>query len=193
MTAQFPALALILLFPALGFLFNVFYGRRAGRGAVNLAGPGVIFLAFAVALWGFIRLLAMPAGAALEVTLWPWIVAGQFHTAIALRLDALSAVMTLIVSGVGAVIHLYSVGYMAHDEDYARYFAYLNLFAFSMLVLVLADNLLLMFVGWEGVGLCSYLLIAFWYDNAQFAYNGRKAFVVNRVGDARSRRTGCGR
>src|SRR6202163_532378 len=126
----------------------------------------------------------MPAGAALEVTLWPWIVAGQFHTAIALRLDALSAVMTLIVSGVGAVIHLYSIGYMAHDKDYARYFAYMNLFALSMLVLVLADNLLLMFVGWEGVGLCSYLLIAFWYDNAQFAYNGRKAFVVNRVGDA---------
>ena len=92
--------------------------------------------------------------------------------------------MTLIVTGVGALIHLYSVGYMAHDEDYARFFAYLNLFALSMLVLVLADNLLLMFVGWEGVGLCSYLLIAFWYDNAQFAYNGRKAFIVNRVGDA---------
>ena len=184
MTAQFPALALILLLPAAGFLFNVFWGRRAGRGAVNLVGPGVIFLAFLIALWGFARLASMPAGAALETTLWPWIVAGQFHTAIALRLDALSAVMTLIVTGVGAVIHLYSVGYMAHDEDYARYFAYLNLFALSMLVLVLADNLLLMFVGWEGVGLCSYLLIAFWYDNAQFAYNGRKAFVVNRVGDA---------
>src|ERR1700739_255959 len=184
MTAQFSALALILLLPALGFVFNVFYGNRAGRGAVNLVGPGVMFLAFAVALWGFARLLAMPAGAALEVTLWPWIVAGQFHTAIALRFDALSAVMTLIVSGVGAVIHLYSVGYMAHDEDYPRYFAYMNLFALSMLILVLADNLLLMFVGWEGVGLCSYLLIAFWYDNAQFAYNGRKAFVANRVGDA---------
>src|SRR5579864_2897724 len=184
MTAQFPALALILLFPALGFLFNVFYGNRAGRDAVNLVGPGVMFLAFAIALWGFVRLAAMPAGAALEVTLWPWIIAGQFHTAIALRFDALSAVMTLIVSGVGAVIHLYSVGYMAHDEDYARYFGYMNLFALSMLILVLADNLLLMFVGWEGVGLCSYLLIAFWYDNAQFAYNGRKAFVVNRVGDA---------
>ena len=83
---------------------------------------------------------------------------------IALHLDALSAVMTLIVTGVGALIHVYSVGYMAHDEDYARYFAYLNLFALSMLILVLADNLLLMFVGWEGVGLCSYLLIAFWYD-----------------------------
>jgi NADH-quinone oxidoreductase subunit L len=184
MTAQFPALALILLLPALGFVFNVFFGQRAGRDAVNLAGPGVIFLAFAIALWSFARLLTMPSGAALEVTLWPWIVAGQFHTAIALRFDALSAVMTLIVSGVGAVIHLYSVGYMAHDKDYARYFAYMNLFALSMLVLVLADNLLLLFVGWEGVGLCSYLLIAFWYDNPQFAYNGRKAFVANRVGDA---------
>ncbi len=184
MTAQFPALALILLLPALGFVFNVFFGRRAGRDAVNLVGPGVMFLAFAITLWGFTRLLAMPSGAALEVTLWPWIAAGRFHTEIALRFDALSAVMTLIVSGVGAVIHLYSVGYMAHDKDYARYFAYMNLFALSMLVLVLADNLLLMFVGWEGVGLCSYLLIAFWYDNAQFAYNGRKAFVVNRVGDA---------
>src|ERR1700756_5123662 len=183
MTAQFPALALMLLFPALGFVFNVFYGNRAGRDAVNLVGPGVIFLAFAIALWGFARLLAMPAGAALEVTLWPWIIAGQFHTAIALRFDALSAVMTLIVSGVGALIHLYSVGYMAHDEDYARYFAYMNLFTLSMLILVLADNLLLMFVGWEGVGLCSYLLIAFWYTNPEFAYNGRKAFVVNRIGD----------
>ncbi len=173
-----------MLFPALGFLFNAFFGYRAGRDAVNLVGPGMIFLAFAITLWGFARLLTMPAGAALEATLWPWIAAGRFHTEIALRMDALSAVMTLIVSGVGAVIHLYSIGYMAHDEDYARYFAYMNLFALSMLVLVLADNLLLMFVGWEGVGLCSYLLIAFWYDNAQFAYNGRKAFVVNRVGDA---------
>src|SRR6267142_1362558 len=89
----------------------------------------------------------------------------------------------LVVTGVGALIHLYSVGYMAEDEDVARYFTYLNLFALSMLVLVLADNLLEMFIGWEGVGLCSYLLIAFWYDNPQFAYNGRKAFIVNHVGD----------
>ena len=92
--------------------------------------------------------------------------------------------MIMIVTGVGSFIHLYSVGYMAHDEDYARFFTYMNLFALSMLILVLADNLLMMFVGWEGVGLCSYLLIAFWYTNPQFAYNGRKAFIVNRVGDA---------
>src|SRR5216683_2804730 len=145
MTIDFSPLALILFFPALGVVFNLFYGRKAGRGAVNFVGTSVIFLAFAVAL---------------------------------------SAVMTLVVSGVGAFIHLYSCGYMAHDEDYARYFAYMNLFALAMLVLVLADNLLLMFVGWEGVGLCSYLLIAFWYSNSEFAYNGRKAFITNRVGDA---------
>src|SRR6266849_1266575 len=184
MTIDFPPLALILFFPALGVVFNLFYGRMAGRGKVNFVGTSVIFLAFAIALWAFAKLLMMPPGGALAFTLWPWISAGNFHVDIALRFDALSAVMTLVVSGVGAFIHLYSCGYMAHDEDYARYFAYMNLFALAMLVLVLADNLLLMFVGWEGVGLCSYLLIAFWYSNSEFAYNGRKAFITNRVGDA---------
>ena len=183
MTQEFPALGLILLFPALGVLFNLFYGERAGRSAVNLVGPGVIFLAFAVTLWGFFILLGLPAGASLHCNLWPWIQAGDFRVDLGLRLDALSAVMTLVVTGVGAVIHLYSAGYMAEDEDYARFFTYMNLFVLSMLVLVLADNLLQMFIGWEGVGLCSYLLIAFWYENPQFAYNGRKAFIVNRVGD----------
>ncbi len=184
MTTTFPALGLILLLPALGVVFNLFFGQRCGRAAVNVAGPLAIFAAFAIALWAFAALVRMPHGSALAVTLWPWIEAGSFRVDFALRMDALSAVMTLIVSGVGALIHLYSAGYMAHDEDYARYFAYMNLFTLSMLILVLADNLLLMFVGWEGVGLCSYLLIAFWYTNPEFAYNGRKAFVVNRVGDA---------
>jgi NADH-quinone oxidoreductase subunit L len=183
MTQDFPALGLILLFPALGVLFNLFLGQRAGRGAVNLVGPGVVFVAFAVTLWGFVTLLGLPPGASLQCKLWPWIVAGSFHIELGLRLDALSAVMTLIVTGVGGLIHLYSVGYMAEDEDFARYFTYFNLFLLSMLILVLADNLLQMFIGWEGVGLCSYLLIAFWYTNPQFAYNGRKAFIVNRVGD----------
>ncbi len=184
MTVEFPALALILLFPALGVLFNLFLGPRYGRGAVGVVGPGVIFAAFGVAAWAFLTLLAMPAGGALSVHLWGWIEAGKFHTEFGLRLDALSGVMVMVVTGVGALIHLYSVGYMAHDEDFARFFTYMNLFAFSMLVLILADNLLMMFVGWEGVGLCSYLLISFWYTNPQYAYNGRKAFVVNRIGDA---------
>jgi NADH-quinone oxidoreductase subunit L len=184
MTAEFPALALIVALPALGVLFNLFIGPRWGRRAVNLVGPGVMFAALAVAVWAFFELKSSAAGGALSITLWRWIAAGNFQADIGLRLDALSAVMVLVVTGVGALIHLYSVGYMEHDEDVARYFTYLNLFAFSMLVLVLADNLLLMFVGWEGVGLCSYLLIGFWYANREFAYNGRKAFVVNRIGDA---------
>src|SRR6266851_2936409 len=184
MTVEFPALTLILIFPALGVLFNLFLGQRSGRGAVNVVGPGVMFASFAVATLAFFRLLAMPAGSALTAHMWGWIEAGRFHAEFGLRLDALSGVMVMIVTGVGALIHLYSVGYMAHDEDYARFFTYMNLFALSMLILILADNLLMMFVGWEGVGLCSYLLIAFWYTNPQFAYNGRKAFVVNRIGDA---------
>ena len=184
MSREFPALGLILLLPLTGVVFNVFFGRRAGRAAVNFVAPALIFLAFGVSLWAFASLLTMPRGAALTVTLWPWIEAGRFHVDIALRFDALTAVMALVVTGVGAFIHLYSDGYMAGDKDYARFFAYMNLFALSMLTLVLADNLLLMFVGWEGVGLCSYLLIAFWYDNSEFAYNGRKAFIVTRIGDA---------
>ena len=184
MTVEFPALALILLFPAFGVVFNLFLGARWGRSAVNLVGPGVMFAAFGVATWAFLKLLAMPAGGALAQHLWGWIEAGRFHAELGLRVDALSGVMVMIVTGVGALIHLYSVGYMAHDEDFARFFTYMNLFALSMLILILADNLLMMFVGWEGVGLCSYLLIAFWYTNPQFAYNGRKAFVVNRIGDA---------
>jgi NADH-quinone oxidoreductase subunit L len=184
MSVEFPALALILLFPALGVVLNMFFGNRWGRTAVNVVGPGVMFLAFGVATWAFSRLLAMPTGGALAVHLWGWIEGGPFHAEFGLRLDALSGVMVMIVTGVGALIFLYSVGYMAHDEDFARFFTYMNLFALSMLILILADNLLMMFVGWEGVGLCSYLLIAFWYTNPQFAYNGRKAFVVNRIGDA---------
>jgi len=184
MTREFPALGLILLFPLLGVVFNVFLGLRAGRQAVNFVASTSVFLAFGVSLAAFSVLLTMPRGAALAVTLWPWIEAGRFHVDIALRFDPLTAVMALVVTGVGGFIHLYSAGYMAADTGYARFFAYMNLFAFSMLILILADNLLLMFVGWEGVGLCSYLLIAFWYQNQEFAYNGRKAFIANRVGDS---------
>jgi NADH-quinone oxidoreductase subunit L len=184
MTRDFAPLGLIVLFPALGVLFNLFCGRRAGRAAVNFVATAMISLAFAVSSWAFAVLLTLAPGASLTQTLAPWIRAGQFHVDLALRFDALTAVMTLVVSGVGALIHVYSAGYMAEDDDFARFFTYMNLFTFSMLVLVLADNLLMMFVGWEGVGLCSYLLIAFWYTNPEFAYNGRKAFIANRIGDA---------
>src|SRR5271154_251754 len=184
MTVEFPALSLILLFPLIGVVFNMFFGSRSGRGTVNVVGPGVMFAAFAVATWSFVTLLKLPPGGSLVAPLWGWIEGGPFHVEFGLRVDALSGVMVMIVTGVGSLIFLYSVGYMAEDEDFARFFTYMNLFALSMLILILADNLLMMFVGWEGVGLCSYLLIAFWYTNPQFAYNGRKAFVVNRIGDA---------
>ncbi len=180
---SFP-LGLILLFPALGMIFNLFAGPRAGRDAVNAVGTLAIAAAFVVGVIAFVHLLALPPGSALASTLWGWIEAGSFRVDIGLHFDSLTAVMVLVVSGVGTLIHIYSGGYMAEDEDYARFFTYMNLFVLSMLILVLADNLLLMFVGWEGVGLCSYLLIAFWYTNPEFAYNGRKAFIVNRIGDA---------
>jgi NADH-quinone oxidoreductase subunit L len=171
----------IPLFPLIGVLFNIFLGNTLGRKAVNLVSPGVVLLSFLVSLHAAWNL---PAGGALIDAIWPWITSGTLHVDVALRVDQLSAVMILVVTGVGFLIHVYSVGYMAHDEDVARYFAYLNLFTTSMLLLVLGENLLLLFVGWEGVGLCSYLLIGFWYTDPEKASAGKKAFIVNRVGDA---------
>src|SRR5207253_7322407 len=114
---------------------------------------------------------------------WEWLPVGDLHVTVALELDQLSAVMLLVVTGVSSLIHLFSVGYMGEDPGYARYFAYLNLFVFFMLVLVLGASFPVMFVGWEGVGLCSYLLIGFWFTEEQNANAGRKAFIMNRIGD----------
>jgi NADH-quinone oxidoreductase subunit L len=183
MVTETTLLRWIIAFPALGVLFHVFAGRRALR-AVAIVGPGLIAAAFAVAVAAVLRLHGLPAGAALHDRVYTWIAVGSFRADAALRLDALSAVMTLVVTGVGFLIHLYSVGYMHGDRSFARYFAYLNLFTTAMLILVLADNLLVLFVGWEGVGLCSYLLIGFWYEKAENAAAGKKAFIVNRIGDA---------
>jgi NADH-quinone oxidoreductase subunit L len=171
----------IVLFPLLGVLFNIFLGQRWGRKWVNLVAPGVVLLSF---LFSFAAFLCLPEGGALVDVVWPWITSGSFHADFALRVDPLSAMMILVVTGVGFLIHVYSTGYMAHDADVARYFAYLNLFTAAMLLLVLGENLLLLFVGWEGVGLCSYLLIGFWYTDDEKASAGKKAFIVNRVGDA---------
>jgi NADH-quinone oxidoreductase subunit L len=174
----------IVFLPLLGVLFNLFIAPRTGRRGVNVVAPGVILGAFLVALTAFFELKGLPPGSAVVDTVYPWITAGQLHIDFALRVDALSAVMILIVTGVGFLIHVYSVGYMAHDEDVARFFTYLNLFTASMLLLVLGENLALLFVGWEGVGLCSYLLIGFWYTDPEKAKAGNKAFIVNRIGDA---------
>ena len=181
-------LDLVWLVPALplaGFLVNGLLGRRLGKGAVALVGPGCVGLAFAAAVLAFLALLRLPPEARLhEVALFRWMPVGDLQVTAGLQVDPLSTVMMLVVTGVGFLIHVYAVGYMREDPGFWRFFAYLNLFTFAMLVLVLADSFALLFVGWEGVGLCSYLLIGFWYEEKVNADAGKKAFVVNRLGDA---------
>ena len=153
---------------------------------------GSVVAAFAVSCLALTELLQLPDGQRLlfdNIATWIGAGVGQqaFSAELSFQLDPLSAVMALVVTGVGSLIHIYSIGYMdddhRDDKGFQRFFCYLNLFTFSMLVLVLADNLVLMFVGWEGVGLCSYLLIGFWYADRWNAYCGSKAFIVNRIGD----------
>ena len=180
---------LIPAFPLTAAVINGLLGRRLPARVVHFLGCASVFLAFLLSVAGFFTLLGIdePQQRLLIQSLYQWILTvwhqGSFSLDVAFRLDPLSAVLCLVVTGVGFLIHLYSVGYMEGDESQARYFAYLNLFTFSMLLLVLADNLLLMFVGWEGVGLCSYLLIGFWFTDLEKAQAGMKAFIVNRVGD----------
>ena len=170
---------LIPAFPLAGALANMFFGRLTGHRAHWIAVPalaGSFIAACVVAARVF-------AGETITSTLGPWIVAGDFEAGITAYVDNLTGVMLLVVTGVGFLIHLYSAGYMHDDPDFARFFAYLNLFVFSMTMLVLAGNFLLLFVFWEAVGLCSYLLIGFWYTRQSAANAGKKAFIVNRVGD----------
>jgi NADH-quinone oxidoreductase subunit L len=177
------ALRWIVLFPALGFLWNCLLGRRF-PGTAKWVGPGVLLAAFVAAVLAVIELHTLPAQSALRDAVFPWVDVGTLRADVGFWLDPLSAVMVLVVTGVGFLIHVYSVGYMHDDPDVPRFFTYLNLFVTAMLILVLADNLLLLFVGWEGVGLCSYLLIGFWWTKDENCTAGRKAMLTNRVGDA---------
>jgi len=175
---------LVPLLPLLGFTVLALTGGRLGRRAVAWTGAGSVGLSAALALWiaaGF--LLHPPAGHAYTLTAWQWMAVEGFTPTIGFYLDPLSVVMMLVVTFVGFLIHLYSTEFMAGDPGYSRFFAYLNLFVASMLALVLADNLLFLYLGWEGVGLCSYLLIGFWYDDPDNGRAARKAFVVTRIGD----------
>ena len=175
---------LIALFPLIGFLINGLFLGRLGRRMVSFIACASVGLAFLMSIRYFVELIGLPAETrVIEEVLFTWIPAGQFHVDIAFVMDPLSAVMALVVSGVSFIIHIYSIGYMHDDAGYGRYFTFLNLFVFSMLTLVLANNYLLMFVGWEGVGLCSYLLIGFWFEKKSAADAGKKAFIVNRIGD----------
>ena len=183
-----PPLTLLWVVPALplaGFVVNGALALVApgAKRAVSLVGVGVLVLAFATAAFAVLQLAQLHAAAPLVVRYWDWLPVGELQVAVALQLDQLSAVMILVVTGVGALIHLFSVGYMHDDPGYARYFAYLNLFVFFMLMLVLGASFPVMFVGWEGVGLCSYLLIGFWFTEKINADAGKKAFIVNRIGD----------
>ena len=175
---------LIPLFPAIGFLINGFFGRSLGKKVVSWVGPSAIGLSFLTSILIFFELIGRPPTERLfEKVIFDWVGSGSFQTVIGYQIDPLSILMALVVSGVSFFIHIYSVGYMHDDPGYTRYFTYLNLFVFMMLNLILANNFLLMFVGWEGVGLCSYLLIGFWYEKDSASNAGKKAFVVNRVGD----------
>ena len=159
-------------------------GGHPSRVLTALMACGLPLLAFVATVICFVTLIGFPDPSAITGPLFKWIALDNFVINVELKLDQLSLIMALVVTGVGSLIHIYSIGYMAHDEGFARYFSYLNLFLFFMLLLVLGSNLLLMFVGWEGVGLCSYLLIGFWFEDHEKAAAGKKAFIVNRIGDA---------
>ncbi len=175
---------LIPLLPLLGFLINGLGLKWMPRKLAGYLACTVVGAAFLVALGAFFELRSLPvAERSVTHVLFPWIMSGSLHVNVAFLWDPLSAVMAMVVSGVGFLIHVYSLGYMAHDPGFKRYFTYLNLFTFAMLILVMADNFLLLFVGWEGVGLCSYLLIGFWYEKDSASDAGKKAFIVNRIGD----------
>ena len=183
-----PPLSLLWVVPALpllGFVVNgalALAGARTKR-AVSIVGVGTLALAFVAGAFAVVGLARLRPTEPLVFTYWQWLGVDQLQVAFALQLDQLSAVMLLVVTGVGALIHVFSVGYMRDDPGYARYFAYLNLFVFFMLILVLGASFPVMFVGWEGVGLSSYLLIGFWFNEQINADAGKKAFIVNRIGD----------
>ncbi|MBI3987975.1 MAG: NADH-quinone oxidoreductase subunit L [candidate division NC10 bacterium] len=175
---------LILFFPLAGALLNGLAGRRLGKKSVSFTACAAVGLSFLASSKGALDLWKLPPeGRSVEQALFTWIDSGAFRAEAGFQLDPLSAIMILVVSGVSFLIHIYSIGYMHEDRDFSRYFAFLNLFVFSMLLLVLANNLLLLYVGWEGVGLCSYLLIGFWFERRAAAAAATKAFIVNRIGD----------
>lgn len=173
---------LLLISPLIGFLINGLFGKWL-RNAEKLSGWIACLAVLVSLICSAIVFTHVKGGAELNQTLYEWIAGESFAFTIGFHVDSLTVVMLLIITGIGFLIHVYSIGYMHGDTGYTRYFAYLNLFVFAMLILVLADNYLMMFVGWEGVGLCSYLLIGFWYEKKSATDAGKKAFIVNRIGD----------
>ena len=175
---------LIPIFPLIGFLINGLFGRRFSEKAIGWIGAGSVGASFLVAVSIFFELIKLaPGSRSIQIIIYSWIWSGDLNVPIGFLVDPLSMIMIMVVSGVGCIIHVYSIGYMHGEIGFRRYFSYLNLFVFNMLILVSANNFLLMFVGWEGVGLCSYLLIGYYYEKKSASDAGKKAFVVNRIGD----------
>jgi NADH-quinone oxidoreductase subunit L len=172
---------LLLLAPFLGFLFNVFFGKSIGKSASGIIGTLTVALSFALSVYFFLQI--NQTHQAIQIQLFDWIQISNFKVDFGFLLDQLSILWLLFVTGIGALIHMYSISYMHDDENMNKYFAYLNLFIFFMITLVIGSNLLVLFIGWEGVGLCSYLLIGFWHKNQEFNDAAKKAFIMNRIGD----------
>ncbi len=173
----------VILLPLIGFLINGIHYRKMPNTVASIIGTLAVLIPFGITLGAFLEYKVFERTTPHLFTLLPWIHAGDFHVDFAYQVDQLSLYMTLIITGIGSLIHIYSAGYMHGDAGFNRFFAYLNLFIFSMLNLVLGDNLVIMFLGWEGVGVCSYLLIGFDYHKSSAANAGMKAFITNRIGD----------
>lgn len=173
---------LVPALPLLGFLINGLGRNTLGKNVVGIIGSGVVLASFIISIYLFFGLQDIETKA-VSIKLFDWIGAGSLQIGLSFLLDPLSSVMLLIITGIGFLIHVYSTGYMHNDAGFGKFFAYLNLFIFFMLILVLGSNYMVMFIGWEGVGLCSYLLIGFWYTNSNYASAAKKAFVMNRIGD----------
>lgn len=171
----------IVLLPLIGFVINGLFGKRLPKAMVGGLATLVVFAAFLISVSIFI---GFPAdGTPVIVKAFEWFTIGGIQVNFGFQIDQLSLMMMMIVTGIGSLIHLYSIGYMSHDKGFYKFFTYLNLFIFSMLLLVMGSNYLILFIGWEGVGLCSYLLIGFWYENTEYGKAARKAFIMNRIGD----------
>jgi NADH-quinone oxidoreductase subunit L len=171
---------LIPFLPFIGFIINGLFGKNLSKTAVGIIGSGVLLASFLLSIACF---NAVAASGPIQVSLYNFMAVDSLHVNFGFLVDHLSVWMMLIVTGVGFLIHVYSIGYMHDDEGFWKFFAYLNLFIFAMLLLVMGDNFVMLFFGWEGVGLCSYLLIGFWYTNKEYGLAARKAFIMNRIGD----------
>ncbi|QOR73571.1 NADH-quinone oxidoreductase subunit L [Cruoricaptor ignavus] len=171
----------IILLPLFGFVFNGLFGKRMPKNVVGTLASLMVFAPFCIALGIFSGFTA--GSQPIIINAFEWFKVGNISVPFGFQIDQLSLMMTLIITGIGSLIHLYSIGYMKEDPGFSRFFAYLNLFIFSMLLLVLGNNYLILFIGWEGVGICSYLLIGFWFKNWEYGKAARKAFIMNRIGD----------